>query len=59
VLRASRGKGAPQKIPPEGNYFISQILGSKTHQNQKMEVHLIDVPEKATSSFTEATLLSV
>jgi hypothetical protein len=31
VLRASRDKGAPQKSRQKANYFISQILGSKTH----------------------------
>jgi len=31
VLRASRGKGAPQKSGHKAIYFISQILGSKTH----------------------------
>ena len=35
MLRASRGKRAPQNIRPEGNYFISQILGSKAHQKSK------------------------
>jgi hypothetical protein len=32
VLRASRDKGAPQKSGHKVIYFISQILGSKTHQ---------------------------
>jgi len=32
VLRASRGKGAPQKSGHRAINFISQILGSKPHQ---------------------------
>ena len=32
VLKASRDKGAPQISDHKTIYFISQILGSKTHQ---------------------------
>jgi hypothetical protein len=32
VLRASRGKGVLQKYGHRAIYFISQILGSKTHK---------------------------
>ena len=35
VLRASRGKEAPQTSDHKAIYFISQILGSKTHQKLK------------------------
>jgi hypothetical protein len=38
MLRASRGKGAPQKSGHKVIYFISQILGSKTHQKSKKNV---------------------
>jgi len=37
VLRASRGKGH-HKIRPQGNYFISQILDSKTHTKKNQNV---------------------
>jgi hypothetical protein len=33
VLRASRGKGTPQKSDHNAIYFISQILGSKCRKN--------------------------
>jgi len=35
VLRASRGKGAPQKSGHKAIYIISQILGSKYTRNPK------------------------
>jgi hypothetical protein len=38
VLRASRGKGAPQKSDHKAIYFISQILGSKTHQKYPKKI---------------------
>ena len=38
VLRASRGKEAPQTSDHKAIYFISQILGSKTHQKLKKNV---------------------
>ena len=57
VLRASRSKGAPQKSVFKTIYLTSQILGSKTYpKSPKIQVNLIDVPEKATSSFTETSI---
>jgi hypothetical protein len=57
VLRASWGKEAPQKSCHKAIYFISQILGSKTHQKSKQKwVNLFNVPENVTSSFTEASI---
>jgi hypothetical protein len=35
VLGASRGKGVPKKSGHKAIYFISQILGSKTHRKFK------------------------
>jgi hypothetical protein len=35
VPRASRAKGVPQKSGHKAIYFISQILGIKTHQKSK------------------------
>jgi hypothetical protein len=32
MLRASRGNGAPQIYDHKAIYFISQMLGLKTHQ---------------------------
>jgi hypothetical protein len=40
VLRASWGKEAPQKSCHKAIYFISQILGSKTHQKSKQKPNL-------------------
>jgi len=35
MLRASRGKGTPQKSSHKAIYFISKMLGSKTYQKSK------------------------
>jgi hypothetical protein len=57
VRRASRGNGAPQKSRVKAIYSFSKILSLKPHQKSpKNVVNLIDVPEKTTSSFTEASM---
>jgi hypothetical protein len=44
VLRALRPKGAPQKSGHKAIYFISQMLGSETHQNLKKKCKNVGKP---------------
>jgi hypothetical protein len=43
VLMASRSNGVPQKSGCKAIYFISQILGSKTHQKLKKNAGKIKI----------------
>ena len=53
VLRASRGKGH-HKNPATRQFILSARYWAKN--TPKMQVSLFDTPEKATSSFTEASI---